>query len=80
VVEVEGKNYQVESLDQARELLKRKPRKKYARFPKIEIELGEISRIEVKRMPLVKALTLDIPLPLIEQAIDDYEEEIAILL
>jgi hypothetical protein len=88
VLEMDDKMYQVSSLEEARAILQSQPKpqkkNKTLKLPKLTIELGEVSRVKVKNVPLVKALTMNVPLDLIEDAIqrieDDEEEALLLLL
>jgi hypothetical protein len=87
VLEMEDKMYQVSSLEEARAILQSQPvqkKNKTLKLPKLTIELGEVSRVRVKNVPLVKALTMNVPLDWIEDAIqrmeDDEEEAVLLLL
>jgi hypothetical protein len=87
VLEMNNKMYQVSSLDEARAILQSQPvqkKNKTLKLPKLSIELGEISRVKVNTTPLVKALTMNVPLDWIEDAIqrmeDDEEEAVLLLL
>jgi hypothetical protein len=88
VLEMDDKMYQVSSLEQARAILQsRQPvqkKNKTLKLPNLTIELGEVSRVKVKNVPLVKALTMNVPLDWIEDAIqrieDDEEEALLLLL
>jgi hypothetical protein len=88
VLEMDNKMYQVSSLEEARAILQSQPKTvnktKTLKLPKLTIELGEVSRVKVKNVPLVKALTMNVPLDWIEDAIqrieDDEEEAVLLLL
>jgi hypothetical protein len=88
VLEMDNKMYQVSSLEEARAILQSQPKiqkkSKTLKLPKLTIELGEVSRVKVKNVPLVKALTMNVPLDWIEDAIqrmeDDEEEAVLLLL
>jgi hypothetical protein len=89
VLEMDDKMYQVSSLEEARAILQAQPKptqkkNKTLKLPKLTIELGEVSRVKVKNVPLVKALTMNVPLDWIEDAIqrieDDEEEALLLLL
>jgi hypothetical protein len=87
VLEMDNKMYQVSSLEEARAILQSQPvqkKNKTFKLPKLIIELGEVSRVKVKNVPLVKALTMNVPLDWIEDAIqrieDDEEEAVLLLL
>jgi PKD repeat protein len=89
VLEMDNNMYHVSSLEEARAILQSQPKptqkkNKTLKLPKLTIELMEVSRVRVKNVPLVKALTMNVPLDWIEDAIqrieDDEEEALLLLL